>query len=138
MVEKKIYISARFNEKDNVNELSKKLSQLGYDIISTWISHKSIKPYEENQELSRDYSIEDINNSAQCDYFILLTSEAGTGMYVELGSAIFSSIVNGKPKIDVVGEHINRSMFYFHPKVKRVENIEDLLIQLGSEYKNKN
>src|SRR3989344_5440593 len=133
MVKKKIYMSARFNEKEKVMGISQNLEKWDYEITSNWIHHKPIKPYGKNQELARAYSIEDINNSAQSDYFIILTSEAGTGMYVELGSAIIHHLEKGKPKIYVVGDYLDRCMFYFHPVVKRIKNIEDLIIQLQIE-----
>ena len=130
MTKKKVYISARFNEKEEVIRIAKVLEKWDYKVISDWIYHKPIKPYGKNQELSKEYSIDDINNSTQSDYFILLTSEGGTGMYVELGSAIEHCVKDGKPEIYVIGNHLDRCMFYFHPVVKRMKNIEDLIIKL--------
>ena len=51
-------------------------------------------------------------------------------MYVEIGAAIQHNIEFGKPVIYVVGNHINRSMFYFHPAVNRLKNIEDLIAKI--------
>ena len=130
MNKEKVYISARFNKKEEVIELGNLLTNRGYEVVSNWVSHKSIKPYEKNQDLAKQYSIEDITNSMSCDHFILLTNNAGTGMYVELGAAIGHNTEFGKPLIYVVGDYINRSMFYFHPVVNRVENIEDLIARL--------
>ena len=61
---------------------------------------------------------------------ILLTSDAGTGIYVEIGAAIQHRIEFGKPVIYVVGNNIKRSMFYFHPTVNRLKNIEDLIAKI--------
>ena len=136
MDKKKVYIAARFHEKEEVFRISKLLSNLGYEVISSWLSHKSVKPYHENQELSKIYSIEDINLATQSDYFLVLTSDAGTGMYVELGAAILSNIKIGKPIIYVVGDHINRSMFYFHSSVNRINSIKDLLEKFKTSIQN--
>ena len=57
----------------------------------------------------------------------MLSDEAGTGMYVELGAAIASYLERGKPEIFVIGPHNSRSMFYFHPAVQRVDNLEGVL-----------
>ena len=127
MDKKKVYISARFGKKQDVIDFGGKLKSKGYEITSNWINHKSIKPYDKNDELAKEYSIEDINNVINCDSFILLTSDAGTGMYVELGAAIGHNMEFGKPIIYVIGDYISRSMFYFHPSVNRLRNIEDLL-----------
>jgi len=51
-------------------------------------------------------------------------------MYVEIGAAIQHRIEFGKPVIYVVGNNINRSMFYFHPTVNRLKNIEDLIAKI--------
>ena len=56
---------------------------------------------------------------------------------VSILTACFDSekfkILKGKPKIYVVGDYLDRCMFYFHPVVKRIKNIEDLIIQLQIE-----
>ena len=48
-------------------------------------------------------------------------------MYVELGAAIASNLLTGKPKIYAAGEHNSRSMFYFHLSVERFSSAEDVL-----------
>lgn len=126
----KIYIAARFDKKEEVRGLQKLLSEKGHEITADWTLHKPIKPYNENSEIAKDYATEDVNGAKDCDVFMLLTDEAGTGMYVELGVAILSHLQSGKPKIYAVGEHISRSMFYFHPSVNRRENIGQVLKEL--------
>lgn len=115
----KIYLAAKFDKKQEVRDLYERFKKMGHEITTDWTLHKSIRPYESNPETSRDYSIEDIDAARNCDVFILMTDEAGTGMYVELGAAISSNLEHGKPKIYVIGEHTSRSMFYFHPSVNR-------------------
>lgn len=126
----KIYIAARFDKKEEVRGLQKMLSEKGHEISADWTLHKPIKPYDQNQEIAASYAIEDVDGVKDCDVFILLTDEAGTGMYVELGVAILSHLQSGKPKIYAVGERISRSMFYFHPSVNRRENIGQVLKEL--------
>ena len=53
------------------------------------------------------------------------------GMYVEFGIALASYLDNKKPDIYLVGEHTNRSMFYFHPAINKRNNIDDLLKEFG-------
>lgn len=126
----KIYIAARFNKKQETLNLYEQFRKLGHEIIADWTLHKPIKPYENNPELSRDYSIEDIDAAGNCDIFILITDEDGTGMYIELGAAISSNLAYGKPKIYIIGEHTSRSMFYFHPSVNRRKNIDEILKEI--------
>ncbi len=126
----KVYIAARFNKKQEVRHLYSKFKKLGHEIAADWTLHKLIKPYENNVKIAREYSVEDINAVRNCDVFILLSDEAGTGMYVELGAAISSNLEHGKPKIYVVGDHISRSMFYFHPSVNRRKTIDEVLEEI--------
>ena len=123
----KIYLAARFDKKQEVQNLYERFQKLGHEIAADWTLHKPIKPYEDNPETAREYSIEDVDAARNCDVFILMTDEAGTGMYVELGAAISSNLEHGKPKIYAIGEHTSRSMFYFHPSVNRRRTIDEVL-----------
>ncbi len=129
----KIYIAARFGKKQEVRNLYELLKERGHEITLDWTTHEFIKPFEDNQEIAEKYSVEDIEGVRNSDVFILLTDEAGTGMYVELGAAIFSNIEFGKPKIYVIGEYTSRSMFYFHPSVNRRKSIEEVLEEIERE-----
>ncbi|MDD5710711.1 MAG: hypothetical protein PHV43_01245 [Candidatus Colwellbacteria bacterium] len=126
----KFYIAARFGLKDEVRGIYKTLQEKGHEIVADWTEHKPIKPYEENKDLARDYSIEDVDAASNCDVFVLISSDAGTGMYVELGAAISNNIKSGKPKIYVVGDNTDRAMFYFHPSVTRKDTFEEVLKDL--------
>jgi len=129
---KKVYVAARFHLKERVRSLYEKLKRKGYEISFDWTLHKWIIPYEKNVELARQYSEENIEGVANSDIFILLTDEerGGTGMYVELGVAILSYKLFGKPKIYVVGEDNSYALFYFHPSVIRKNSIEEVLEEL--------
>ena len=127
----KFYIASRFGLKEEVRVLYKTLEDKGHEIIADWTQHKTVKPYSENKELSREYAIEDINGAMNCDVFILISNEAGTGMYTELGAAIANNIKFGTPKTYVVGEHIDRSIFYYHPSVKQMSTTEEVFKDLG-------
>lgn len=127
----KIYIAARFERKQEVRDLCRLLTEKGHEITADWTLHKPIKPYEKNQELAQQYSIEDINGVKDSDIFILLSDEGGSiGMYVELGIAILSNLMFGKPIIYIVGDYTSRSMFYFHPSVNRRKNINHVLKEI--------
>ena len=126
----KFYIAARFGMKEEVKEIYKKLQEKGHEIVGDWTLHLPIKPYDQNQEMSKNYSEEDIQGVLDCDVFLLITDGAGTGMYVELGAAIASFLQNKKPSIYAIGEHNSRSMFYFHPVVKRRDTVEEVLDEI--------
>ncbi|MEK6830093.1 MAG: hypothetical protein AABY15_08315 [Nanoarchaeota archaeon] len=72
-----------------------------------------------------------MEGARKSDVFILLTDEAGTGIHSELGGAIDHCLLFKKPIIYVVGKHLDSSMFFFHPCVKRRATIDDVIMELG-------
>ena len=127
----KAYVAARFDKKQEVLGLHQLLKQRGYEIAADWTTHKSIKPYEQYKQLAGEYAVEESAATMNCDVFIILSSDAGTGMYVELGAAIASCLLRDRPKIYVVGENNICSMFYFHPMVQRCDTAGEVLEKLN-------
>jgi hypothetical protein len=127
----KFYIAARWDKRGKVKELYKSLEEKGHEITTDWTEHESIKPYDVNADKSRQHSLEDINGVITSDVFIIISSEAGTGMYAELGAAIAQNLSTGKPRIYVVGEHPDRSMFYYHPSAEIRNTVEEVFEELG-------
>lgn len=126
----KWYIAARFGLVEEVKAIQRKLKEKGHEVIGDWTYHRPIKPYNENVALARDYAIDDVESIRNADVFCLISDEAGTGMYVELGVAIASQLERGKPNVYVVGEQNARSMFYFHPIVKRGKTINEIIAEI--------
>ncbi|MEK6903192.1 MAG: hypothetical protein AABW64_00920 [Nanoarchaeota archaeon] len=126
----KWYIAARFGLKEKVREIHGLLRKRGHEVLGDWTNHIPIKPYQKHTDLASDYSIEDVNAVKECEVFCLLSDEAGTGMYVELGVAILSNMLQKKPDVYVIGEQNTRSMFYFHPAVNRRATIDDVIAEV--------
>lgn len=125
----KIYIASRTSDRNKVIGLNKKFKKIGYSVLD-WTWHKNTKPYEKHKKIAKDYSIEDINFVKKCDVFILLTSEVpGSGSTSEFGMALFSYASFKKPKIYVVGPHMN-NMFFYHPAVEIRRNMEEVIKEL--------
>jgi len=126
----KIYVATKFQEKEKALGIIKELKELGHEISCDWTTHKSIKPYQNNQELAKRYSQEDINGVLNCDIFILIIDdELGGGMNIELGAAIASNLKSGKPKIYVIGKY-EKSMFAFHPSVKIRNSVKKVISEI--------
>ncbi len=127
----KVYIASKFKDKEKVKKLNKLFREKGYELSGDWTNHVQVRPYNKEPKRSKDYSIEDAAAVKDSDIFILLTNEeGGTGSSTELGVAISSNLILGKPKIYVVGEHVGVNMFYFHPSVNKKKTIEELLKEL--------
>lgn len=127
----KIYIAARFRKRDFVEKLATKLEEIGHKTMSKWTKDPSIQPYEENKKLAEKYALRDIDSIKDSDIFVLISDRSGTGMYTELGEAIFSNRFFGKPTIYVVGKYTSGSIQFFLPFVKRLNTIEDLFKIIG-------
>lgn len=127
----KIYVAARFFDKEKVKEVYKRLKADGHEITADWTDHVNPKPYEKNRKMCEEYSIKDINGVLNCDVLILITNEiAGAGSSTELGAAIALNLSFKKPEIYVVGEYINNNTFYFHHSVNIRKNIEEVYREL--------
>jgi len=121
-----VYIASRTSERELVKKLNKFFKKNGF-IALDWTWHTPTKPYEEHKETAKDYSIEDLEMVKKSDIFILLTTESsGTGSTAEFGMALMAYSLFKKPHIYVVGKYIN-NMFYYHPGVILVEDINKLL-----------
>ncbi|RLG18521.1 hypothetical protein DRN63_01315 [Nanoarchaeota archaeon] len=130
----KVYIAAPFERKGEVKDLIEELKKIGFEISHDWTSHESIDPTKQ-KELARKYSIEDIEGVRNSDVFILLAEDrVSSGASVELGAAILSNLEFGKPIIYVVSK-TRDLMFYFHPSVKLVENVTEVLEDLKNRFK---
>jgi hypothetical protein len=127
----KIYVAARFTEKSTVQKLYSQLKTQGHEITADWTAHKNVKPYDQNTAIAGEYSAEDAGGVMAADVFLLLTSaEAGAGVSAELGVAIASKQLTGKPRICVAGEHMATNAFFYHPLVERFATVEQALATL--------
>lgn len=129
----KIYIASRFTEKIKVRKLFRILENKGHSITYNWTHHKNTQPFIKNSTLAANYSQNDINGVLDSGVLIVLTDEIedSKGLYSELGAALASARISGKPKIYVIGKNRDSAMFFFHPFVNRRKNIDEVLKELG-------
>jgi len=127
---KTAYVASRFAAKERVKEIYSELEKMGYSIPGNWTNHQPIKPYEKYPELSEEYAVTDLDFARNSDLFILISEGAGTGMHTELGAAMDHFLEFKKPIIYVIGEHLDSSMFFFHPAIKRKQTIEQVIEEL--------
>ena len=128
----KVYLAARFDERERVRDMQARLRELGHEITADWTTHDPIARYGDRPEWAREYAVEDLQGVVEADVFVFLTSASvGTGTHTELGTAIREFQATGKPKVYVIGEHTARSIMYFHPAVNRREDFDDVISELG-------
>lgn len=127
----KVYIAAKFEKKEIVLELVKKLAQKGHEFSYNWTTHKSIKPYFQNIDLATIYSNNELNGIANSDVFIYIPEYKGHTLHMEFGAALILAKIYGKPsKIYAVGEFNKDSPWLVNPLVIRKDSVEEVLEEL--------
>jgi hypothetical protein len=127
----KIYIAARTSQRDEVKRYNAQFAKMGI-IVLDWTTNKNTKPYLDHPDLVKRYSISDLNHVRECDIFVMLLNEVpGTGQTTELGAAILANSFRKKKKIYIVGEYLDKNMFYFHPSVIHKKTVEEVVQEIG-------
>lgn len=118
----KFYFASRYRNREKLLKFSTLLVDKKHKIVSSWLNVGSLKPYEENREHSRRMAAKITREIKSCDVFVLISDRAGTDMFIEFGLAA----AFGK-KIYVVGKWNKRSLMHFHPNIRHISKIEELL-----------
>lgn len=127
----KIYIAGRTTQREEVKRYNDIFAKMGL-IVLDWTLNKNTKPYLEHPDLVKKYSISDLNHVRECDVFVMLLNEVpGTGQTTELGAAIISNSFHKKKRIYIVGEHLDKNMFYFHPSIVQKRTMEEVIKEIG-------
>ena len=129
----KFYVAAFIQEKQRVQVIYGRLRDLGHSITVDWTDELGIFGSERDRypERVQEVAVRDVNGIRDCEVFILLSDPAdGRAKYAELGAAIMSCLLQGRPKIYVLGEETHHSVFFYHSTVKRVRRLEEVLKDL--------
>lgn len=118
----KFYFASRYRHKEKLLKISKLLEAKKHKVISSWLRVDSLRPYEEHQKESKAMAARIEKEIKNCEVFVLISDKAGTDMFVESGIAIAL-----KKKIYVVGKWNKRSLMHFHPQIKHVDTIEEVI-----------
>lgn len=90
----KIYVSAKFDDKERVKAVYALLKQAGHTITHEWIHNKASYPFSLDPEFTTQCAEEDFNGVLQADVFIVLShQEPSMGASGELGAAIASFLI---------------------------------------------
>ena len=129
----KIYVATKFDRRDEVREIYKKLREHGHEITRDWTVHDPAARYGQYPEKAKQYAEEDVRGVQDCDVLIILSDQGGSiGMHIETGLALERNSKTGKPEIYVIGEHTNRSIFYFLPHIKQRSTLEEVIEELST------
>ncbi len=118
----KIYVGGKLGEEGSVQELMDYLRGLGHEITFDWTKTPHLKPFEENLEASIKCAMDEVRGVKDAELMILLYSDKGTGMFVELGVALGNSI----PVLAVVKAPPVKTSFLYHPLVRMLPDMNTL------------
>ena len=134
-----VFVSGQINDLENVRTVQNKLVEAGHHITHDWthnetgdkmLAGKQAKL--DNPEETSRRATNDMQGVLDSEVYIICTDNerAGKGMYAELGGAIALHMMNGVPRIYLVGEMNNASIFYFHPSVILGRSIDEIIDEI--------
>ena len=132
----RVYIAGKVGKEGTVRELIAALEKRGYFVPFDWTTISLEKPFKDDP-CTPASAERMIRGAMEADIVIVLCQkEGGIGYHIETGAAIASCLappfaLGGRRKrVYAVGEGNDRSAFYFHPEVARIDTVESLLALL--------
>jgi len=136
----KIFVSGQIHDLTMVRTVQAECIRTGHTITHDWTRNETgdkllagqAAKFNEPEEAARR-AVKDTNGVIDCDAYIVCTSNesVGKGMYVELGAALALNVTTGSPRIYMLGDLQHASIFYFHPSIKRVASVTEILAELA-------
>lgn len=94
----RVYVAAKFEDKERVRALYAKLRAAGHEITHDWtFETEEGMSGERLEHYLRDCAEDDLEGVSTADIFLMYPHEQGKGEYVELGAAL----VFGKPIVTI-------------------------------------
>ena len=118
----KFFVSGKVGQAKNAISVIKRLREAGHEITFDWTTIDHLKPYSENRIASRRLAIKECDGVKNSDVLVVIVHKKGIGMFVELGIALAMGI-----PVRIIAEEEDQSMFFYHPLVKKVKNIEQVI-----------
>lgn len=133
MEDNSVYIAGKVGNEREVRCLIAKLEKKGYSVPFDWTAISLEKPFA-NDPSSPVAAERMIRGAKEAGTVIVLCQKKdGVGYHIETGAAIVSSLMppfdraGHTKRIYAVGEGNDRSVFYFHHAVTRIDTVESLL-----------
>lgn len=121
----KWYFASRTRHRDFISKLVNFLESENHSVVYDW-SKESPEPYQKNSDKSSEVANDISEKLKDVDIFVLISDEAGTDMFIELGIIIREWMQNKKIKIYIVGKFNDRSLMHYHPAIKRLKKMKDV------------
>ena len=119
----KIYVAAKYEDREFVRELYRTLESKGHTITCDWTNH-DMYPEDVPEIKKGSYALDDIVGVQECDVLIavFLWKRHQRGALIELGAALGLN----KPVL-IIGHHESSSTLLQHPMITRFSHVDDAL-----------
>jgi len=131
----KVYVAGQLADTAAVTAAQQQILAAGHTLTHDWTQEPCFtEKYASRPEESADIARTDLEGVMAADAVVVLASstDPGRGLFVELGAALARAELGQLGHVIVVGDIVHESVFYFHPRVRRVVNLDEWLMVVGS------
>ena len=118
----KFFVSGKVGDDGITKTVMEALKNAGHEITFDWTTIEHLRPYDKNATACRNAAVSESRGVKNADVLVIIAHNKGIGMYVELGIAIGIGI-----PVRVVTKVESRTMFFHHPLVRKVNNIDEVI-----------
>lgn len=131
----KIYVAGTLEDVTAVRAVQDAVQDAGHVLTLDWTRgpDSSVSDYATSPHAAATIARDDLQAVLDADaVLVVATQHDGRGMFVELGAAMAArSLGHGPRHVAVIGPIHHESVFYFHPSVTRVDDVDEWLAGLG-------
>jgi nucleoside 2-deoxyribosyltransferase len=131
----KVYVAGHLTDSASVADAQRAVLAAGHEVTHDWSQDLEFTTdYASRPEQSRQIAEADLRGVMLADAVIVIASspEPGRGLFVELGAALARAEMGLLRHVVAVGTIVHESVFYYHPRVRRVETVQEWLAEIGS------
>ena len=131
----KIYVAGPLADIDRVQAVQSAVVAAGHELTLDWTRGPEVtlvQDYESLPEVSAKLAADDLNAVLNAHAVLVVMSQhEGRGMFVELGAALTRASRGDLEHLVLLGPIQHESVFYYHPAVRRVSDVDEWLVSLG-------
>jgi nucleoside 2-deoxyribosyltransferase len=130
-----VYVAGHLADRAAVAEAQHAVVAAGHELTHDWSPELEFTmDCASRPEDSAQIAQADLTGVMAADAVIVIASspQPGRGLFVELGAALARAEMGLLRHVVAVGTIVHESVFYFHPRVRRVETIHEWLAEVGA------
>jgi nucleoside 2-deoxyribosyltransferase len=132
----KVYVAGQLADKTAVVDAQRAVLAAGHELTHDWTQDLEFTTdYASRAEESAHIAQTDLRGVMAADAVVVIASspQPGRGLFVELGAALARAEMGLLRHVVAVGTIVHESVFYFHPRVRRVATVQEWLAEVESQ-----